>query len=51
MFSAHTAEHEVMCIHKNLQVNPDVKKGLSKEEFLNLYQCLGLSWEFVDVSN
>ena len=39
-----------MCVYMNLQVNPDIKKGLSEEEFLNLYQCLGLSWEFVDVS-
>lgn len=48
LFSTHIVEHEVMCVYLDLQMdNPDIMRGLDEKEFLNLYQCLGLRWEFV----
>ena len=42
-----TAEHENMCIFKNLQRSQtaDSSRGLSREEFEHLYENLGLKWE------
>lgn len=39
-----------MCIFKNLKVHSatmDTSAGLSKVEFEQLYECMGLKWELV----